>query len=407
MRNVTASSVNAHSGDRSGTAVVLASLLATGFGSTLGFVYGLQSRVVQDDLSITRAQVGLIASIYFGSTGLGSLAGGRLADLLGARRAVVIDMVAVSAAATVAAAWGSYTAILLTSVIGGLGYALTNAATNLAVAAAVPLRHRALALTVKTAGVPFQVAVGSVLVPFLADHVGWRPVIAGVAALAGTTAIVVAMLLPDVHGAVALGTDRRLPHAILLLPVGCFFLLVASQPLFSWGVRYLDEAMDMRASTAGSLAALAALGGVGNMIVVARVSDVIGRERRAPLVFTLTGLTGAGGLLLAIGARGNLAVGLPGLVIATAAQLAAIGLLHALVVDIAPRAVGRASGVTMTGYYLGALVAPAQFGWLSDRSGSYAWPWLVCALSAACAATVFGLLWYVRADDGLLARSPA
>ena len=215
MGNVTASSGNVHSGGRSSTAVVLVSLLATGFGSTLGFVYGLQSRVVQEDLSITKAQVGLIASVYFGSTGLGSLAGGRLADRLGTRRAVVIDMLAVSAAATVAALSGSYAAILLTSVVGGLGYALTNAATNLAVAAVVPLRHRALALTVKTAGVPFQVALGSVLVPFLADHVGWRPVIAGVAVLGAATAVVAATMLPDVHGALAAGSERRLPPAIL------------------------------------------------------------------------------------------------------------------------------------------------------------------------------------------------
>jgi MFS family permease len=386
---------------------VFVALLATGFGSTLGFVYGLQSRVVQDDLSISKAQVGLIASVYFGSTGLGSLAGGRLADRLGTRRSVVIDMLAVSVAATVAATWGSYMAILLTSVVGGLGYALTNAATNLAVAAVVPLRHRALALTIKTAGVPFQVAVGSVLVPFFAEHFGWRPVIAGVAALAASTALIAARVLPDVHGAVTTGSERRLPRSILLLPLGCFFLLVASQPLFSWGVRYLDEAMDVRASAAGSLAALAALGGVAGMIAVARISDLIGRQRRAPLVLTLTAVTGSGGLLLALGAHGNLAIGLCGLVIATTAQLAAIGLLHALVVDIAPRAVGRASGVTMTGYYLGALVAPVQFGWLSDRSGSYAWPWLVCALAAACASTVFGALWYVRAGERSLVGAAA
>jgi hypothetical protein len=121
----------------------------------------------------------------------------------------------------------------------------------------------------------------------------------------------------------------------------------------------------------------------------------------------LTSITGAGALLLAIGARGSLAVGLGGLIVATTAQLAAIGLLHALVVDIAPGAVARASGVTMTGYYLGALVAPAQFGWLSDRTGSYAWPWSVCALSAVAASTVFAALWYVRAGDRTLVSAPA
>ena len=50
-------------------------------------------------------------------------------------------------------------------------------------------------------------------------------------------------------------------------------------------------------------------------------------------------------------------------------------------VDVAPLAMGRASGITMTGYYLGALIAPVLFGALADGPG-YSAAWSVCAASA-------------------------
>ena len=64
-----------------------------------------------------------------------------------------------------------------------------------------------------------------------------------------------------------------------------------------------------------------------------------------------------------------------GAIIGVTAQLAAIGTMHACVVDKAPFSVSRATGVTMTGYYLGALASPALFGFVVDWTGSFAYPW--------------------------------
>ena len=61
-------------------------------------------------------------------------------------------------------------------------------------------------------------------------------------------------------------------------------------------------------------------------------------------------------------------------------QLAAIGTMHACVVDKAPFSVSRATGITMTGYYLGALASPALFGFVVDWTGTFAYSWLGTAV---------------------------
>ena len=65
----------------------------------------------------------------------------------------------------------------------------------------------------------------------------------------------------------------------------------------------------------------------------------------------------------------GLALAIVGTVIGIAVQLSAIGTMHATIVDRAPGAVARATGWTMTGYYLGALVSPTAFGVVADVTG--------------------------------------
>ena len=72
-------------------------------------------------------------------------------------------------------------------------------------------------------------------------------------------------------------------------------------------------------------------------------------------------------------------------------QLAAIGTLHAAVVDKAPHNVARATGSMMTGYYLGALASPAAFGWLVDATGTFAYSWLGSALLITMAIPVWNM----------------
>ena len=78
-----------------------------------------------------------------------------------------------------------------------------------------------------------------------------------------------------------------------------------------------------------------------------------------------------------------------GLAASTAVSLAAVGAMQAAVVAAAADAVGRSTGVTLTGYFLGSLVAPTAFGLLVDAVGGYGWAWIATALSYALAAVAF------------------
>ncbi len=48
--------------------------------------------------------------------------------------------------------------------------------------------------------------------------------------------------------------------------------------------------------------------------------------------------------------------------------------------------------MTMTGYYLGALVSPVLFGALVDATGRYSIPWLVGVVALAFAGGAFAML---------------
>jgi predicted MFS family arabinose efflux permease len=381
------------------TRVVAVSTLAIGLGSIPGFLFGFLAPVLQQDLDLTRWQIGVLVGAFFGATGLGSTAGGRLAERLGPRRSVVLNLLMTAAALMLPVLIPTYAALLAAAVVGGLGYALSNAGTNLAVASVLSTRRHGIALAVKTAGVPAFVAVNSLVSAGLAERVGWQPVLAGAVPLMLAGAGLAALVLPGAApsrgsppAAAAAGAAAAavaLPAGFLWFPLAAFLLVAGSQALFSWTVPYLNEAGGVPLAGAGALTASGSIVGVVVMITVAWRSDRAAGPTRLPAVVALCLATAAGHVLLLAGLAGGPAVMTAGLVLGTAAQLAAISLMHAAVVAAAPAHVGRATGVTMSGYYLGALVGAPLFGLAVDLTGSYLPGWGLCLALVVGAAACF------------------
>lgn len=383
---------------RSPAAVVAVSAVTTAFGSYPGFLFGFLGPALQADLDLTRFEVGLLVGVCFGATGLGSTVGGHLAERLGARWAVTLDQLVVAAALLVAALVPDYRVLLTAAAVSGFGYALTNAGTNMAVATTLPPHRHGVALAVKTAGVPLLVAVSAVVAVGLAERFGWQLVLAGSVPILLVVAGLAAAVLPAARSADRSrsrpgprGAEGRnvLPRGFLLFPVAAFGLVAGTQPLFSWMVPFLHEAGGVRLSTAGALTSAGSLLAVVGMVVTARVSDRAAATSRLPTIAVLCVLIAAGLGLLVAGISGGIGLLLPGLLIATVCQLSAISLLHAAVIAAAPAAVGRATGVTMSGYYLGALAGAPLFGILVDASGSYGVAWGCCVVLVLTGAACF------------------
>ncbi|MGA1705406.1 MAG: MFS transporter, partial [Ilumatobacteraceae bacterium] len=187
---------------------VAACTLAVGLAAALGFVPGYVATSLRADLGLSRAEVGLIVSLYFGSTGVMSILGGSVTDRIGVRKVIVGDMVVVAVCAALAAWRGDLAALLLTSVIAGAGYAGVNAATNAAIASVVDPSRRTMALSVKTGGVPAMASTAALLGAPLAASTSWRVVWLVVSLLALCSGVFAFCVLPREAVAVANGVRR-------------------------------------------------------------------------------------------------------------------------------------------------------------------------------------------------------
>lgn len=377
--------------------IVAVSALCMGVGASLGFVPGFLATTLRDDLGISRGQVGLLVSLYFGCTGIGSIMGGRATDRFGARAVIAADMVLVAGAAFLTAAIGSYWSLVLAAILAGSAYALVNAGTNVAIGRAIDPERRTLAMSIKTAGVPLMAMVAAGAGPPLADRTSWQTIIVITGAVALAAAVVAVVVFDDDRPAAGAAAPRgELPEGFWWFAVGAFLLIAGSQPLYSWTVAYLEQSLDASPGLAGAISATASGVGVVFMIASAQRTDRVGPDARVRRLITLLAINLAGTVLVMTGELVGTWFVAAGAVIGISAQLAAIGTMHAAVVDRAPRAVARATGVTMTGYYIGALASPAAFGWLADGTDTFAWSWAATAVLLAAALPV----WHVAGRVG-------
>lgn len=348
-----------------------------GAGATLGFIPGFIATELRADLGISRAQVGLMIGLFFGCTGLGSIAAGRATARFGARRVIVANMALVAATALIVGLYQSYAVLIAAAVIAGAGYALVNAGTNVVIATAIPVRRRTLAMSLKTAGVPAMAAVGAGLGPPCAARWGWPTIVLTIAATAAIAGLLARSSFSDDRprpgGNAASGKP---PHGMVWFSVAAFLIVAGTQPIYSWVVPYIEEVLAASPAVAGGITAIASAVGIVVMVGNALNTDRRSADSRIRRIVWLTVVTIVATAMVLSAERAGIWLALAGATIGIAAQLSIIGTMHAAIADHAPGAVARATGITMTGYYLGALVAPLAFGTLVDLGDNYTYGWL-------------------------------
>ncbi len=384
--------------------------MSTAFSVGLGLVPGFIASALRADLGIDHWHVGLLVSVHFGCTGLTSVPAGRITDRWGARVAVAANLVLSAVAGGVAAALGSYPALLVTAVLSGFGYALSGVGTSVAVVHAVSSRWRTAAMVVTNAGLPGIVALSAFAGPWVADRWHWRWVLGALGAGAAVAALLALRVLGDNRPERSHDLERRLPKHFVWFPVAAFLMLCGFAPTLTWAVSYIEEALGATPTLSGRLVGLAATitfvvliaGGVladrvdpkTRMRLVAALSTsrritwgIFGFVRyRIRLVMSLTLLRAAFGALILAGVAFGTGVAVVGIVGGMIVQTACFGAMYAAAADRAPHAVARATARTMVGSFLGALVGPVAFGAFLDSGGSYGWAWfIVCMLLVGAA----------------------
>jgi MFS family permease len=355
------------------TACVFPAFLAGGMGVQL-----------RDDLGFGEAGLGLAIGAFFAAASVSSALLGRLAERLGPsaglRLAAWGSAITQAAIAALARGYGTLLALLA---VAGAWNALAQPAANLFVARALPAERQGLAFGVKQSAIPLSTMLAGVAVPTLALTVGWEWAFGAGAALAVLGAVVVPSIASTPAATARGPRDRpdaapRDAMAVLALGIGLGAAAAGSLGgfLVSAGVASgLDEGVAGLTLTFGSA--------VG---IVVRLASGAQADRREGGHLRVVALMLAGGTvaycLLATGDSGVHLVATP---LAFATGWAWPGLFNLAVVRANPGAPARATGITQTGTYVGAVSGPLLFGFIADQR-SYAAAWSVAALMSLCAA---------------------
>src|SRR5512145_646898 len=128
----------------------------------------------QDELGLSRAQVGLFFSAFYLAMTGASFGTGWLADRFGVRKTTMLGHLGVGICITAAAVSPSFESAGVSFFLAGFGYSFLNPASTIGVMTWFHRDERATAMGIKQTGVPGGGVLAAVLAPSLVLVIGWR-----------------------------------------------------------------------------------------------------------------------------------------------------------------------------------------------------------------------------------------
>ena len=376
----------------------LALSVAAGAASVLpGFLVGALALQIRSDLDVRVETVAAGVTVFFLAGALGAGWGGRLADHIGALRAMRRCVFVTSAALAAMALAPSLAILFALLAVAGVANSVTQPAINLFVAEQIPGDRQGLGFGIKQSGIPAAILVSGLALPVLALPLGWRVTLA-LCAL-GPLAVGIALPRGGPAHVSRRAASRRPSRALLLTALGAALGTAGPSALGAYLVASaVDVGIDEGA--AGLLAAGASALSLATRVTLGARAD---RRRDYGLAVVVL-LLAAGSLGFALMASDSAGVFVLGALVAFTLGWGWPGLFNLAVVDSNRETPGSASGVSQTGIYVGAAGGPAAFGALAASAG-YGTAWEVVAVTTLLSA---GVLWLARrATAGAPAGEPA
>jgi MFS family permease len=373
----------------------LALSVAAGAASVFpSFLVGALALQIRGDLGVGVEAVAAGVTVFFVAGALTTSSGGRLADHIGAVRAIR-GSVFVTATALVAAALAPSLAVLfLVLAVAGIANAVAQPAINLFVAEQIPADRQGLGFGVKQSGIPAAILMSGLALPVLALPLGWRVTLA----LCALAPLAVGLAMPREQGAHVSRrpASRRPSRALVLTAIGAALGTAGPNALGAYLVASAVH-VGIGEGTAGLLAALASALSLATRVTLGARADRRHDYGLAVVVLLLVG--GSAGFALM--ASNTVAVFVIGSLVAFTLGWGWPGLFNLAVVTSNRETPASSTGISQTGIYAGAAAGPAAFGLLAAGPG-YGAAFGAAAVTALLAA---GVLWLARRETAILAGS--
>lgn len=348
------------------------------------FLLGGLARLVEEDLRLGSAGLGVVTAAFFGTSAVFSVLGGRLSERFGAVRSIrlgaLLSALSLVALGTLSHDW---VAVLLALCLAGAGNGIASPATNLAFADGLPSRL-GLAFGAKQAAVPLAALVAGLTVPSLGLAIGWRATFT-VAATSALAVWALSVRLPVRHRDRTSARRRESGMASLaLLTVGGAVTAAGANATTVFLVVAVTSA-GVTVDRAGLLLAVGSALAVAARMTAGLLADGLLRRLVLPAVVVMMVLGAVGWLLLSTGGAGLLLV--LGTVAAFTFGWGWTGLYTFAVVHRHPGAAGSATGITQAGIFFGGMAGPLIFGAIAQHH-SFGLAWTTAAVLALAGAAL-------------------
>lgn len=359
--------------------------LAMTAASAFQYVLGVLAPAFSADLGMSRATLGGITAAYYLVAALASSLLGRRIGMVSSRIGTfllfAIGACACLFAASVAAVW----ALAVAGAVAGIAAGLSNPVTNLVIAGRTG--RRGALVGVKQAGVQLAAVLVGLGMPLLTVAFGWRGALTWLAGIMIFVGLMVAAAAPSSHGPrqARQATAQPLPPAVRWLCGYAFFMGAGMATFTTYLVLYGHDRLGLGVSTAGML--LATFGGAGAIgrLVISVLAE---RGQRLEVWMTASALIAVAGVAV-FATTTNLTLVWAGIVVVGLSGAAWNGVVMLAVLRLSQGAqTGHATGVVLTGFFVGLGVAPPMFGAVVDSTQTYGFGWFLTATCFAAAAAV-------------------
>lgn len=346
------------------------------------FALGALAPILTVDLGLSKIEFGVLNAGYFLVAAVMSPVLGPLVDRVGGKR-MMVAMVIWQAGALVAMAAAPGLLLLLGAAgLSGAAMAASNPITNQLAMLHLPRGERGLVMGVKQSGVWGGAVIAGVALAPIAARAGWRVALLVGAALSLVVAPLAILSIParrDAARARRQGAGPVLPVEIRQLVPYAFLMGAGGAGMTAYLALFANESFGFSHVRAG-----ATLGVLGIAGVVGRIAWGHRAEHSerlwSPLASVASAAT-ASQAALALSGELDLEILLWVSIVAlgiTAVAWNAVAMV-AIIRVVEVEEAGRASGVVLTGFYIGLLVGPLSTGVVLDLAGSYNYAWTLIA----------------------------
>ncbi|MFD2924903.1 MFS transporter [Halobacillus naozhouensis] len=386
--------------------LLMAQIMVAFIGRSLGPLGVL----IEEDLSLTKTQVGLLPSALFLGQALASIPAGFATDRVGSRPLLLVLSLCLGTSFLFMTFQSAFWLVLLLVMIGGLGYGGMHPTTNRGIIYWFSQKQRGTAMGIKQMGITFGSALSAILLLPLAASYGWRPVVL-IACLGLVSTGVIAFLLyrdpPQEAEKKEKPTFRSVYSSILSMVKNKALLLVSFSAmgvngsqmcLNTYLVLFAYEQLGLSLVLAGTLLVISEVGGSLGRVGWGVISDRLFDGKRLIILVFIACITLAASVVVAFIPAGTpFWLLIPIFLVFGFSVSGFNGIWMNLASELVPKEqAGLSSGFSITLGSIGVILIPPLFGFLVDQNQGYTLGWLLISGIMVVVLLILASLYFVK-----------